>query len=166
MDSVSMTFPLICLGLYTNLPFQVVQIMGSLPFLFMIFLSTTFSPGAGVEVIKELRFLFSRFYFWCEVPGVQDDMEGCPDEDLNILYLILSGFIGVVVFILVKTINGFTASAKNLEELGKKADMLDDEFEELQVELFGEKGLRHFKHLQSALSNASTHSRRSNDSKV
>ena len=41
MDSASMTFPLICLGIYTHLPFQAVQILGSLPFLFMIFLSTS-----------------------------------------------------------------------------------------------------------------------------
>ena len=164
MDSASMTFPLICLGLYTNMPFQAVQILGSLPFLFMIFLSTTFSPGAGVEVVKELRYLFARFYFWCMIPGVQDDMENCPDEELNILYLILSGFIGVVLFIVVKSFNKVNASAKSMEAAGKLADMLDEEFEQLQVELFGEKGLRHFKHLASNLSNHSTHSRRSNGS--
>ena len=61
-DSGSMTFPLICFGLYSPLPFQAVQILGSLPFLFMIFLSTTFSPGSGVEFFKEFRYLFSRFY--------------------------------------------------------------------------------------------------------
>lgn len=44
-DSVSLTFPLMGLGLYTSWPFQAVQIIGSLPFLLMIFLSTTFSPG-------------------------------------------------------------------------------------------------------------------------
>lgn len=161
MDSVSMTFPLICLGLYTSMPFQVVQILGSFPFLFMIFLSTTFSPGAGVEVVKELRYLFARFYFWCMIPGVQDDMENCPDEDLNILYLILSGFIGVVVFIFVKTLNQASASAKSMDKMGKLAEMMDDEFVELQVELFGEKGLKHFKHMQSTLSNHSNHSRNS-----
>jgi len=166
MDSVSMTFPLICLGLYTSMPFQAVQILGSLPFLLMIFLSTTFSPGAGVEVIKELRYIFARFYWWCMIPGVQDDMEGCPDEDLNILYLVLSGFIGVVVFVFIKLLNRASAASKSLEQAGKLADMLDDEFEQLQVELFGEKGLRHFKHMQSTYSNASTHSRRSNEEKV
>ena len=165
MDSASMTFPLICLGLYTTMPFQAVQILGSLPFLLMIFLSTTFSPGAGVKVVKELRYLFSRFYFWCMIPGVQDDMENCPDEDLNILYLILSGFIGVVLFLVVKTFNSFSNKRHSLEEAGKLADMLDDEFQDLQVELYGEKGLRHFKHLQSTLSNVSTHSRGSNGSK-
>ena len=132
----------------------------------MIFLSTTFSPGAGVEVVKELRYLFARFYFWCMIPDVQDDMENCPDEDLNILYLILSGFIGVVVFAFVKTLNGFAAKTKSMEEASKIADMLDEEFESLQVEMFGDKGLKRFKHLESRYSNLSTHSRKSNDSKA
>jgi hypothetical protein len=164
MDSVSMTFTLICLGLYSSLPFQLVQIVGSLPFLFMIFLSTTFSPGAGVAGIKELRYLFSRFYFWCMVPGVMDDMEGCPDEDLNMLYLVLSGFMGPVLFLLVKSFLKVSKKQKSMHEMEKIADMLDEEFEALQIELFGEKGLRHFKHLQSTMSNHSLHSRRSKDS--
>lgn len=41
IDSASMTFPLICLGIYTKMPFQAVEILGSLPFLLMIFLSTS-----------------------------------------------------------------------------------------------------------------------------
>lgn len=60
MDSASLTFPFIFFGLYTLLPFQAVQIFASLPFLFMIFFSTTFSPGSGVEGLKELRYLFAR----------------------------------------------------------------------------------------------------------
>ena len=46
-DNVSLMVAILCLGLYTDLPDQAVQILGSLPFLFMIFFSTTFSPGAG-----------------------------------------------------------------------------------------------------------------------
>jgi hypothetical protein len=60
MDSASLTFPFIFFGLYTMLPFQAVQIFASMPFLFMIFFSTTFSPGSGVEGLKELRYLFAR----------------------------------------------------------------------------------------------------------
>ena len=44
---------------------QVVQMVGGMPFLFMIFFSTTMSPGAGVGGFKEMRYLFPRFYFWC-----------------------------------------------------------------------------------------------------
>merc|ERR1712226_1495685 len=42
-DSASMTFPFICLGVYSHLSFQLVEIIGSMPFLLMIFFSTTFS---------------------------------------------------------------------------------------------------------------------------
>ncbi|GMH61104.1 hypothetical protein TrRE_jg12436, partial [Triparma retinervis] len=85
-DSASLTFPFICVGLYTELPLQIVQIIASMPFLFMIFFSTTFSPGAGVEAVKELRYLFARFYFWCDLPGFKDLMEDCPADNLLITY--------------------------------------------------------------------------------
>ena len=48
-DLASLTLPFICFGLYSTLPLQIVQTVASLPFLFMIFFSGTFSPGAGVE---------------------------------------------------------------------------------------------------------------------
>jgi hypothetical protein len=76
MDSASLTFPFICLGLYTKLSFQAVCVLAGMPFLFMIFFSTTFSPGAGIEGLKALRYLFSRFYLWCMIPQVAPSMEG------------------------------------------------------------------------------------------
>merc|ERR1712153_176556 len=87
-DSASLTLPFICFGLYSRLPLQIVQILASLPFLFMIFFSTTFSPGSGVAGVKELRYLFARFYLWCRIgredtngfrTGVRESMDGCPD---------------------------------------------------------------------------------------
>lgn len=158
-DNSSLTFPLICIGIYTKLPFQTAQILGSLPFLLMIFFSTTFSPGAGVEIVKELRYLFARFYFWCIVPGVEDDMEGCPD-DLNLVYLILSALLGVCVFVAIQL--GLALGKKNrkMKSLLKREALMDEEFEELCVELYGEKGLKRLRHMQSSM-NFSSHSRRS-----
>lgn len=60
IDSASMTFSFIFFGLYTKLSFQAVETFALMPFLFMIYFSTTFSPGAGVEGLKALRYLFSR----------------------------------------------------------------------------------------------------------
>ena len=54
-DTFSLLVPIICLGLYTNLSEQDAQFLAYMPFLFMLFFSTTFSPGAGVEGLKELR---------------------------------------------------------------------------------------------------------------
>jgi hypothetical protein len=44
-DTGSMCFPFLCFGLYSTLPHQAVETFSSMPFLFMIFFSTTFSPG-------------------------------------------------------------------------------------------------------------------------
>ena len=54
-DNLSLLVSMVTLGLYTNLPDQAVQILGAMPFLLMIFFSTTFSPGAGVPGVKALR---------------------------------------------------------------------------------------------------------------
>lgn len=99
-DTGSTTLPFVCFGLYTTLPHQLVESLALIPFLFLIFFSTTFSPGAGVPVLKDLRYLFSRFYFWCMVPGVQDDMEGCPTNPrINMLLLCLTGMMTVLLFV-------------------------------------------------------------------
>ena len=151
-DSGSMTFPFLCFGLYTGLPHQAVETLSSMPFLFMIFFSTTFSPGAGVPVLKELRYLFSRFYFWCMVPGVQDMMEGCPaDERLNVLYLCLSGLLGVVLFFAYQAVLTSIRNAKKAQASKLRETMMeDDEFIQLQVEMYGEKQLRRLQHIDSS----------------
>lgn len=151
-DSGSMTFPFLCFGIYTSLPHQAVETFGSMPFLFMIFFSTTFSPGSGVPGFKELRYLFSRFYFWCMTPGVMDQMEGCPaTQELNLLYLCLSGLLGVFLFLVVMsfvTLYRNSIKAKRSEKLEAMKD--DDEFIELQLEMYGEKQLRRLQHVDSS----------------
>jgi ABC-type nitrate/sulfonate/bicarbonate transport system ATPase subunit len=97
-DSASMTLPFICFGLYSSLPLQIVEIVAALPFLFMIFFSTTFSPGAGVGGVKMLRFLFSRFYFWCKVPGVAETMQGCPPDEWLVFFAVLTGCLPLILF--------------------------------------------------------------------
>lgn len=159
-DSASLTFPMICTGIYTHLDFQTAQILGSLPFLLMIFFSTTFSPGAGLEGIKELRYLFARFYFWCMLPDVGDDMEGCPDN-LNLLYLILSALVGLVLFLFIQLILMIKSKSASIEAQKLKESMLDQEFHDLQVALYGEKAIKRFNHMQSSL-----HSRGSDTPKI
>jgi hypothetical protein len=138
VDSASLTFPFIFFGLYTKLPFQAVQIFSSLPFLFMIFFSTTFSPGSGVAGLKELRYLFARFYFWCMIPSVQDDMENCPASDVNLLYMVLSGLLGVVMFLIYQTSKTLIRASTKKKATSKKNLLKDAEFRDLQVELYGE----------------------------
>ena len=161
-DSASLTFPLICMGIYTQLPFQAAQILGSLPFLLMIFLSTTFSPGAGVAVVKELRYLWARFYFWCMIPGVE--MEGCPDSDLNMLYLILSALLGISIFLFVQIIGKCRQRTKNLEKMTRMASMMDEEFQNLQIALYGEKALRRLQHMDNSQHSTANKSKNGEDS--
>jgi energy-coupling factor transporter ATP-binding protein EcfA2 len=142
-DQTSVTIPLVQLGVYSKLPFQAVQILGSLPFLLMIFLSTTFSPGAGVPGIKELRYLFPRFYLWCILPGVMDEMEDCPPENLNTLYLILSSFTSTFFFLVAKGIQACKQKAAKSEDEDRKKEVLGmEETKKLQIELYGAKTLK------------------------
>lgn len=98
-DNASVQFPFICFGLYTQLSHQLVEIFSGMPFLFMIFFSTTYSPGAGLPVIKELRYLFTRYYMFCMTPYVDMMMEDCPeDPQMNLMLLVFSGCLCVVLF--------------------------------------------------------------------
>lgn len=138
-DSASLTFPFLCIGLYTDLPMQMVQISASLPFIFMIFFSTTFSPGAGVEGVKDLRYLFPRFFFWCMVPGVQDLMEGCPNNEYLMLYIAISGCIGLVLFLFFMGFVSLKHRYDNRRLSGERQLMTESiDFKELQVALYGE----------------------------
>lgn len=140
-DSVSLTLPFIFLGIYTKLPFHLVEIFASLPFLFMIFFSTTFSPGSGVEGLKALRYLFARFYFWCMIPGVQEDMDNCPADDVLVPYMILSSLIGLAGFFVYQGVVNVHRSLTRKQETAKKNSLKDDEFVDLQIELYGEEVL-------------------------
>jgi len=137
-DNLSLLVGMILFGLYTNLPDQAVQILGAMPFLFMIFFSTTFSPGSGINGVKNLRYLFSRFYLWCML---SDDlgMEGCPESN-TLLYLILSSLFVPFMFILVKVgMSMYKKSRGGKKKSSQREAMKTVEFAELQLELFGEK---------------------------
>ena len=144
-DNLSTTAPFIIMGLFTNAPHEDVEMIGSLPFLLMLFLSTAYSPGAGVPVIKELRYIFPKFYLWCFVPGVEDNMEGCPSTRAEtLLYLALSSF----TFTLLFSVMGVIATYKQRKQASKRdksaMELLDDEFADLQIELYGEEAGRNY----------------------
>jgi hypothetical protein len=135
-DSFSLTIPFMCFGIFTRLPFEAVQVIASMPFLLMIFFSTTFSPGAGLEGVKALRFLFPRFYLWCMTPNVGNLMEGCPSDDMNLFWLVLTGFLGLFMFVSVKLIMQMRAQGKNATvQSNKKKNAETPEYKMLHQEL-------------------------------
>ena len=148
-NNIFQLFALICLGLYTEMPDQRVQILGQVPFLLSIFFSTSYSPGAGIKGAKELKYLFSTFYVWCMLPEM--GMEGCPAERKTLLYLILSSLIVPVLFLLWKL---GQALYPRLRQKKTESSLLESmrsvEFVELQLELFGEKALHTLQHLVSS----------------
>lgn len=150
-DNLSLLIGMILFGLYSNLPDQAVQILGALPFLFMIFFSTTFSPGSGVKYVKELRYLFSRYYLWCMLP--QDlGMEGCPESN-TLLYLILSSLLVPFLYILCKAgIRFHQKSHKGKKKSSRRESMKTIEFAELQLELFGEKAVNNLADVGNCMS--------------
>jgi hypothetical protein len=81
-------------------------------------------------------------------------MEGCPNDDVIVLYTVLSGLVGAVMFLLYEAIRvGLNASRS--KAASKHHDRLkDDEFVDLQIELYGEQVL-----LKDSLARSS-HSRR------
>ena len=65
-------------------------------------------------------------------------MEGCPDTDLNVLYMILAALIGTFLFFVYETVRFIVRSSKTKKILSKQSKMKDDEVRDLQVELYGE----------------------------
>ena len=152
-DSLSMTFALIGLGIYTHLEFQRVEILGTLPFLLMVFFSTTFSPGSGLPGIKELRYLFARFYFWCLVPI--DDMEGCPDtsnEWTLVVYMCLASLVGVVLFGSIQVVRACRTRSKTAQTVEfRQSLLLQPDFVQLQRSLFGDHHMLQYRRRESLL---------------
>lgn len=126
-----------------------VQILASFPFLLMIFFSTTFSPGAGVAGVKSLRYLFSRFYFWCaleahskELVEDEDDiflsMEGCPPEDDLLTYAVLSGCLGAFLFLMLQLLLKAVGRSRQAKaELKHVRHAERASYFELQTKLYG-----------------------------
>jgi hypothetical protein len=76
------------------------------------------------------------------IPGVQDDMEGCPANDVNLLYMTLSSLIGLTMFLVYHMVKKLALHDPQPQLPSKRSELKDDEFRELQLELYGEKHLK------------------------
>jgi hypothetical protein len=108
----------------------------------MILFSGTYSPNAGLPVLKQLRYLFPRFYLFCMLPDVTSDyMEDCPANDTWLtLYTVLPAMIGPLLFGFYIAIRAaIAASTNNTLHFGHRLKWDDDdELTSLQIELYGE----------------------------
>jgi hypothetical protein len=135
-DNLSIIPMFVCLGLYTHMSFQAVQLIGFLPFFFMVVSGTMLSPGSGVPGLKELRYLYPRFYFWCMVGSI-DSMEGCPPEDNTMVYLILSTFAWPFIFLVAMGIKRMQEAIDKKKLHARRTRMFDRQLLQLQTEVFG-----------------------------
>jgi hypothetical protein len=72
------------------------------------------------------------------IPFVQDGMEGRPDEDLNVLYMVLSALIGTFLFAVYEITLFIVKASQTKKQIHEKNQLKDEEFRDLQVELYGE----------------------------
>ena len=92
------------------------------------------------------------------IPSVEDDMEGCPDDSVNLVYMILSAVLGVILFVIYDVIRKLVQKSKTEKVTKKQQQLKDHEFADLQIELFGSEVL-----FKDSLANTE-HSRRSRGS--
>jgi hypothetical protein len=82
------------------------------------------------------------------IPAVQDDMEGCPDSDSNMLFMILIAMLGMSVFLMYDLVK---AAIQRGTSLSTSSKLLDDDVRDLQMELYGDEYMAHCgKRLSSA----------------
>jgi ABC-type lipoprotein export system ATPase subunit len=146
-DGISIIFPSLVLGIFTTFPQHIAILLGAIPFLLGIVFSTTFSPGSGLPVVSLSRYLFARFYFWCMVPGVKEYMARCPSEDMNLIYLVLSSFLCLALFLFYEVGRKVHKILRKRKVHKHRKTMMsnDFEFQQLQESLYGEKVLQRFK---------------------
>lgn len=66
-------------------------------------------------------------------------MENCPNTDAkNMVYLFLTSMITLVMFLVVKGMIALVRTQKKKKVVEKMKSMKDDEFRQLQIELYGE----------------------------
>ena len=151
VDTFTVMLPGVLIEMYTSLTDEECQMLSSLPPLLGIFFSTTLSPGAGIDGLKALRYIFPRFYLWCMLPGgVSEAMEGCPADDKTLMYLIISAMLVPYLFGLFAVAREIhNALKRGKKESSRRSSMHSAEFVKLQLELFGEIALGNLQHYES-----------------
>jgi hypothetical protein len=76
------------------------------------------------------------------IPSVADDLDGCPAEDVNIVYMTLSALLGLFMFMVYQVVKAMIAATRTKKCTSKKNRLKDAEFRDLQIELYSEERVK------------------------
>ena len=77
------------------------------------------------------------YVIYIHSPGVEDEMENCPSEELNMLYLILSGVMVAILFLGLKTFFYLKSKLQKKQDNTRMKDVeASEEFKSLQEMLY------------------------------
>jgi hypothetical protein len=76
------------------------------------------------------------------IPSVADDLDGCPAEDVNVVYMTLSALLGLFMFTVYQIVKAMIAATHTKKSTSKKNRLKDAEFRDLQIELYGEERVK------------------------
>ena len=87
--------------------------------------------------LKVFRFLFPRFYLWCRLPDVKGMLEDCPAKNELTTYTILSGCMGLFLFLVLQAVRYCMAQARADKAQHKHEEIAQrPEYQQIQVELY------------------------------
>ena len=86
---------------------------------------------------RVFRFLFPRFYLWCRLPDVKGMLEDCPAKNELTTYTILSGCLGLFLFLVLQAVRCCMAQARADKAQHKHEEIAQrPEYQQIQVELY------------------------------
>jgi hypothetical protein len=83
-------------------------------------------------------------------------MEGCPADDVLMLYMFLASMIGLVMFLVYQTVKTTYRAIHTQKAVMKRNALKDDEFRDLQLELYGEEILGRTQHSSRSVDSQSS----------
>ena len=109
-------------------------------------LTCEYTPCISLR-LSQLRWLFARFYFWCMIPETKSDMEwngpggeGIPSDGTLVIYIILSGCLGLFLFLIAYAIWAYKSSRESVKKDELRAELeASRAFQDLQKVLFGDR---------------------------
>jgi hypothetical protein len=72
------------------------------------------------------------------IPAIAKEMEGCPAENVNVVYLTLSAFLSLFLFGLYQVVKSILSVSIRQKSTSKRNSLKDAEFGNLLIELYGE----------------------------